>query len=277
MSHLQISMPHPVLGPVNSDYVESCRFDADVDIPPSRDAMDLHVEYTLQSNTISELIERGMAEYFLVAKCPKTYVRNVHSTKSDRFVWRLDPDDYLDSVTFTPYIAAVAEIPSFASPEHLPRCRDFAPGGFAIPPGSILAVAYPTTVRLDHRELESVFNLTVAESMDPNKYRIQLSDASIDILVHRDTYEKINRLRNDMSGVAFASLYLPALEHALREIDQEQYEGSSWANSLHHAMEGRGLSLEEDTPGSAHDVAQDLLEFPLGRMFVSLERDTDDD
>lgn len=270
-------MPHPVLAPNTSDYDPDCEFGAELNLDFAEDKMNIDVSYTLHSEAIRNLIDNGMAKYFLIAKCSKTYRRDAHSTKDDKSIWELNSDDYLERVTFTPYIATVSKVLDFSSPEHLSDIRDFRPTGFDIPPGSILAVGNPIDLRLDPEKLEAIFDLVYVPELAPNKYQISLTPTTINILLSSKLTSTIKYLRQDKSGLAFSSLYLPALEHALREL--EKHTESSWANSLKHILEVKELEskLVEDEPSSAHNVAQVLLEYPLEKMLQSLERGYDDE
>lgn len=270
-------MPHPVLTPNASDYGPDCEFGAELNLTLAEDKMSLGVSYTLHSEAIRNLIDSGKAKYFLIAKCSKTYRRDTYSTKDDKFIWELNSDDYLERVTFTPYIATVDKVSSFSSPEHLSDIQDFRPTGFDIPSGSILAVGNPIDLRLDPDKLEAIFDLVYVPNLDSNKYQISLASPTINIRLSSELSTTINYLRLDKPGLIFSSLYLPALEHALREL--EEHSELSWANSLKHILKVKELEseLDDEEPSSAHRVAQILLEYPLEKMLLSLERGYDDE
>ncbi|MDA8001172.1 MAG: hypothetical protein MPL62_07765 [Alphaproteobacteria bacterium] len=280
MNHLRLSIPHPVLSSINSDYRPSCRFDSDIKLEPSGTKMILSIRYTLSSDMLKKYISAGKAKYFLVAKCAKTFRRDVHSTDDARSTWELDMADYEGKIILTPYIASVGRLPPFISTEHLADMHDFGSDGFDLPPGSILAMADPYVASLrSGRNTESIMSLMVDESIGEGEFAIDLNEEYIQIKLGRETYARVNALRKHPSkGVLYPSLYLAAIEHAIREMTQNRgnYEEHKWAESLASIMSKKGLEVEEGQESSSiHRIAQALLEGPLSRMLESVEEDED--
>ena len=282
MNHLRLSMPHPVLSSINSDYKPTCKFDSDISVDHSNGKMVLSIRYTLSSDMLKKYISTGKAKYFLVAKCSKTFRRDVHATDHPRSTWELDITDYQGRIILTPYIASVGRLPPFISTEHLADMHDFGSEGFDLPPGSILAMADPHTASLrSGRNTESIVNLMVGEGMGEGEFAIDLNEEYIQIKLDRETYSRVNALRKHPSnGVLYPSLYLAAIEHAVRELARNpgNYEEHRWAESLDSTMRKNGLEVEEgsEESSSIHRIAQVLLESPLLRLLDSVGGSEDD-
>ena len=281
MNHLRLSVPHPVLSPDNSDYKPAYRFDSDIKLDRKGEKMVLSIKYTLSSDMLKRYISTGKAKYFLVAKCTKTFRRDVREADREIDTWELDMADYEGRIILTPYIASVCKLPPFISTEHLDDMHDFGSDGFDLPPGSILAMANPHVASLrSGRNTESIMSLMMGEGIEEGEFAIDLNEEYIQIKLSRETYSRVDALRRHRAGgTLYPSLYLAAIEHAIREMTQspENYEEHRWAESLRSIMHKKGLEVEKgpDESSSIHRIAQALLESPLSRLLDSVGEDED--
>lgn len=275
-------MPHPVLLPRNSDYASEYKFDVDIKTTHKDDGVLLSVRYSLTSGTLSDCIKRGDAKYFLVVKCNRTSKRDVHITDKSRFEWKLDQQNYEGKISLIPYIANTNNIKSFISPEHITDIREFSSAGFDLPPGSILAIADPYEITLSSdRSAESIISLVPDDTIERDRYAIDLNEQYVLIRLHGETLNKLNNMRGKPSeGALYPSLYLPALEYAMREYygNVEDYKDAKWAESIRSILEEKNLTINEGEVGSSiHKIVQTLLENPLGALFRSPTEDDGDE
>ena len=273
MTHLLISIPHPVMTPRNSDYQEGYGFDANVGVSLHGKKMIISVRYDLRSSFLSELVRSGSARYFLVIKCSKTFRRNVYSTDNNSGEWSVDADNYSGKISLTPYIASVKKITSFRSGEHITDVREFNPDGFDLPTGSILAITDPFEIAPDSVSgVESIIRVAPDLRLDEDMYRISLDNEYVSIMLNSKTHQRIKKLMEQHKDLLLPSIYTAAVEYAIRNMDG--YPGSKWAISINAAMEKKGIVVND---GEEHVAAQKILEWPLTKLFTMIEGEYDDE
>ena len=79
-------MPHPLLAPWSDDYKESMSFQANVPeaVLTNNGHIDLHIQYRVTSNFLTDLIGKGKAKYTCLLTCPNTLTRETHTTELSR-------------------------------------------------------------------------------------------------------------------------------------------------------------------------------------------------
>lgn len=268
---MNLSMPHPVLTPRNSNYTSGCKFDARIEKESHENIINVSVRYSLASKKLEGLVETGKAKYFLAIKCNSTWHREVYSTDKHICNFEMDVCNYEGKVTLVPYIATVTRLKSFKSDEHTSAMHDFNPNGFDLPAGSILAMADPYEITFDSNNNESIITMKSSEKVDKNRYEISFNNEYILIELHNETFNKVNSMRNQTSGgLLHPSLFLIALEYAIRKIaeDSDDSKGYRWANAITTIMDKKNLTFDTNNiESSVHKIAQTLLEDPLSRLF----------
>ena len=276
------ALPYPVLSPHNDDYPGKLfgAFSPDTVLSDGRQ-INLTLKYTLNSQTLLDLIDDEQAEYVSLIACSRTSARSSVRGRSSEDVLTLSASDYAASLDIAPYVIAKTPITGFLSTEHHYEFHHLKPDGYSVPASGILAVGNPIRVDLDPRlGAESVFDLVPDSALDRGRFEIDMESDHIKILVNPDDKGEIERWRAQGSigtgqAALFPGLYLHAVTEALRNM--HDYEGYNWFTVLKKVLEDKELETDADViEMKALNYAQQLLEKPLGKLLEALKSDEED-
>ena len=264
-------MPHPVLLPNGSDYRNGRRFDMTVD--NTTRTIDDHVvvslHFELESSFMRRLIAKRRAEYFVVAKCARTYKRETYRTTKSKIRLNLPLAVYADKIILTPYIASTDAIKLFRSVEHH---EEFGGVGISLPAGAILARGSDSELTVDQlRTLSAAICFVDDDRLKNGEFEIDVNDDYINIKMHKDTRQKVERLRKGNLNVLYPSIYMSALTHAIQSL--EANPGRKWVEALTKTLKDNGIEIDERLTENPYRYAQQLLQNPLNRI---LEQELDD-
>lgn len=272
------TVPHPTLSYQRADYQPDCAFDIALpEVTPNADskAVLLQIRYRLSGPTLLRLIADGQANYASVAECPTTYRRVAYRSRQAEHELRLDPGEWGETLTITPYVAANKPLPGFAPPELTPAAQALLPQGIDLPAGAILAIGAGVRIALHHRaDMRSIFDLVPNRRQRVGAYRIDLSGNHIAIALHPDALAQINAARAESrhQPLLQQGIYLQALDKAIRNLGD--YPESRWAAVLRQkltaAIPGCDPSDAADLNENSEYYAQALFEDPLDRMLTAL-------
>lgn len=252
-------IPHPVLVSNGKDYKDGSSFDMKVnDTKITLDNnIDVSGRFDLKSRFLKRLITKKLAAVFVVAKCARTYKRNVYQADGDKFEFTLPLADYADKIVMLPFIASTNEIGSFASKEHDDEFRGIP---ISIPAGAILAIGAGHEFTVDSlRMLGAAIRLVTNDGLEDGRFVLDIEDDFINIQVNVETRRKVLAKRTDNKHL-FPALYMPALTHAIMNINENK--SRKWAEVLAKTLETNkiGKTEQDETP---YLCAQKLLENPL--------------
>lgn len=261
-------IPHPVLFQNGNDYKDGRSFSMGVD--DSQLTIDENIivsaSFDLKSDYIKRLVERGQAEFCVVIRCPRTYKRNIRKTTTPKIQLKLPLADYADKIEISPFVAAINPIYPFTSNEHN---EEFQGITITVPAGAILAVGAGYEFTVDSLQtVSAAICLTTNPSHDDGQYVVDVEDEYINIEMNAATRKKVERRRKTDGGVLYPALYVPALIHAI--INLEESSGRKWSKALNKTLEDKNISSDEckNTP---YLVAQKLLDNPLNKILEELE------
>lgn len=272
MNHESVLMPHPILRLVNSDYGDDESFDME---KARARLLGGHVvieaSFELSCRRLEEMIDGGQASFFVLVQCSETSYRCADTTRERKIAITIKSDDLSGKMTLTPYVIASSEVPRFGTAQY---DEDLNIGGEDIPLGSILAVGRSQEVEIDDiGPLHSALHLTSNDKIEPGKYVIGVEGERIVVEMEHSTYEAVTRIRKNGNDLLYSSVYQPAIEHAIREM--ENHDGSKWVAVLKKTLSEHGIEIDDTTPKRAHEHAQTLLGKPLERL-IRWERRLDE-
>ena len=170
-----------------------------------------------------------------------------------------------------PFIIASKDIPIISNEDWAEWTRSILPNGLPAPKGAILAMSPETSFDTNETsELESYVEITPSQSMEPNRFKVDLLGQRIVILIHPDDKQDIDRVRSDEDtrGALFPSMYQRAIEEAIRQHRKEDNADKRWARRIAEKLADHGLEAEDQEILEANslDYAQQIMENPLARI-----------
>ena len=277
-------MPHPLLAPWSDDYKENVSFQANVPeaVLTNNGHIDLHIQYRVTSNFITDLIGKGKAKYTCLLTCPNTLTRETHTTSYPDQHLTLPAGNFAQNLFLTPHICATESIDKFTSPEHSDEYLMVRPDGFSIASASILAIGHATVISLQESTSPySVIDLVADEGITPGTFDLDLEQDRLKI--HVSPVDKsIIDSRRQLGGysrefISLASgLYLHAIAEAIRQLDE--HKCTEWHDTICWALERHSIqSNSVDLKRHAIRYAQTLMGNPIGRLLTTFSRSDEED
>ena len=274
-------LPYPLLAPWTDDYGDK-EFGAVVPQAVLNDGKEisLTIKYRLTSQYLLDLISAGKAHYLALVSCSKTSMRFAYSSTQDEDVQVLDASDYSESIELRPYIAAIENIDGFDSDEHASEFGYFKPGGFDIPPASILAVGDPSRVTLEEGvSPNSVVDLVSNSKVGDGEFKVDLTQPRIKVYVSPNDKNRIEAIRDrdkEMTGVEmatlFPSIYLHVITEALRNLSE--HPEARWVDTMRQSLAKNNIEVDdEELKNDALSHAQTLMEKPVGMLLDAFDRE----
>ena len=259
MSYANLLLPHPIIRPGGFDYNDNCDFGMIIDKATcTEDRIHLELSYELQSISIGNMIKENKAKIFVMIKCTKTNQRIVfNSTKTD-MILDLQLADYVSKLNIIPYIVTSEEIHNFKSEEHVDEIQSLMPDGVDLPIGAILAIGKQHEITVDSIEkIQAAINIVGKDSIEEGEYYIDTAGEHIQIVMHPITRDAVKHLHRRSKEVLYASLYVTAIEHAIRDLSDDNE--TLWAQALRKTLGKQGIEINDDLKDNANKHAQAIL------------------
>ena len=261
----RLLLPHPVLMPGGNDYPNGL---FDMTINDSKRTVDekivMTVKFELKSKSMRRMINDGKAVFVIVVKCARTYMREAIRIAGNETQLKLPLSEYADKIIITPYIASTKAVEKFRSKEHH---EEFVGINLSLPAGAILARGSDSELTVDAiHTLSAAIRLVTDNRLDRGEYKIDLNDDYINIKMHNDTLNEVNRLRNSKMGILYPSIYMSAVTHAIHALDDNSHR--KWAVALAKTLKESGMGTGDDLKEEPYRHAQKLLKNPLSRILV---------
>ena len=276
MTNLEI--PHPVLQHGGRDYRQGTTFRASTPVMkhlPREGRIALALQYELNDQALLGLIRTGDAQYLTRTDCPATHTREAHGSSLETHPIELDDSRYSGRVEVRPFIIATQPLEDFRSENWNPWLKSILPAGINLPAGAILAIAQAGSFQTERTpEYQSCIELVGAPDVPEGQWRIRTDGDLIAIRVNSQDKPKIDRMRRDdaTQGGLWPSIYLNAVETAIRRYQDALPEDKRWARAIGKKLE----ELEFDTSPDAleencQEYAQTIMGNPLGRILEEEE------
>ena len=259
--------PHPVLMPEGDDYGDA-KFGFElVDKQIQDEYVTVSGNRVLDSDFLKHLIAEKRAVFLTMTSCSRTYKRKIDQHETDKVTLNLPLSDYADDIIIEPYIVSSEKIYGFSSDEHN---TDYSNIDIDVPKGAILAIGNSHKLTVDMLStLTSAISLLARDSMDEDRYGIDLGDQRIKILLNPVTKKKVDILRSRNQEILFPALYMPVLTYAISKMGE--HEGEKWSKSLLFTLKKHKID-ENEIKEEPHICAQKLLENPLKHVIRSPEQ-----
>ena len=280
MLYNQRNLPHPVLSPVSQDYREQFKFEgkiANVREDGENRRIVIAIQYQLQEPTLELLIQEGRARFTTRMDCPAGRSRESHSTAGATQEITLDARRYAGDIQIQSFITASEEIRKFHSSSWTPELAGFLKEGITVPEGAILAMDDPGNVSVEEVEpLESCVVIIPSENIEEGTFDVRLEDEHIAIIVNHLDKARVDRTRHGSNEpYLWPSMYLTAIEMALREHGNDDYREKTWAKVIREQVSRAGIDTSDEQAFQARSLlhAQKLLENPMRHLITEEEQD----
>ena len=273
-----LEIPHPVLRHGGKDYRPDTAFKASITGMkhlPKDGKIALAIRYELNDPALLQLIETGEAQYLTRTDCPTTHTREAHINSIVSHPIEMEEFRYSGRVEVKSFMITTQALEGFRSENWNPWLQSILPGGVDVPTGTILAIAQPKSFRTEKTpEYESCIELVGALDVPEGQWRIRIDSDMIVIRVNVQDKPKIDRIRQDdttQRGL-WPSIYLSAIEKAIRKYQDALPEGKRWARSIEKKLEEQEFDTSQDAlEENCHEYAQTIMNNPLGRILETQE------
>ena len=272
-THNRRNIPHPVLATVFPDYREGTEFQGEViniRESPEDHRLVVAVRYRLNEPALRELVQGGDAQFTTTAGSEAGRLRESFSTTQEQQEFTLDSRQYARRLELQQFITAAREISGFRSPSWTPQTARFLGGGITLPEGAILAIGQPSTAPLEETEtLESCVVITPSNHLEFGEIDISLDQDLITILVSPEYKAELNRARSgERETYLWPSVYLQAIERAVRECLDPDHSGKRWAQVMRERVREEGIPTDDEGYFQTRSLlhAQRLMNRPMLRL-----------
>lgn len=272
--------PYPVLCLENDDYI-NCKFEIAVkQIEELKDIV-LQFDIELDNAELLELIRKGQAEYVIHIECSNTSYRKVVRNSGKSFEYRIPKTRVNKDVYLVGMIVATKTITDFYSVDFNEDYEERV----SFEKGAILA--YRNLPRIivikNYEELASddafftIVSKNCGQDME-EPVTFDLSGNKIKIYVDNSVYNEYIKFHTNpmMKPIMVSMLVMPALAYVIEEVRNngvDNYLSCYWFQKIKKSCELQGKRFLDDIiDGNAAsvEVAQEMLQFPVGKAFRNL-------
>ena len=177
-------LPHPHLAPWTDDYPDGL-FSAHLDQAHYTDGrnISLNITFNLESPTLEDLVQAGMAAYAALVDCPSTFTRRLDTFNLPEGTILLPSSEFSADFTATPHVVAITDLTLPSGPEIAEEYRSLRPAGIDLSAGAILATGGSLAISPQEVAVHSVIDLVTDSSIRRGAFTVTLDDNRIKIKV----------------------------------------------------------------------------------------------
>lgn len=272
-----ISLPYPVLG-ISDDVLPLLKKDCVSIDRPTMTATSLQFKIRLKQKNkeISKFIRQGRAEYVCEINCARTFYRECYRQASPDFDIEIPRKNVSGRIEFDMFVTVKTPIEQYHNSQFNP---DYDGVFFDMEPGDVL-VAFPSAsynldIKYDKLYAAGSF-MQIANGGDDNRPTwFNISGDKILIMLPPKMFKEYDeriRVDRDYIEIIHSSIVFNALVFALYHINEQEYDGKQWSESIKYRVKTeealKGFDITDNT--RVFELAQTLLEDPYQRMFNHL-------
>lgn len=276
MKYKNVSLPYPVLGIYDDVYPlldDGCIKMSD----PVKTATEYHfgIDIEQRNKDITELIERGRAEYACEVTCRGTFLRRCIKSPSPHFDITLERTEVNGRIEFQCYIATTQRLLNYCNSDFN---EDYYGFTFDLEEGDMLAVFplawWNTNIKYDKLYAAGSFMQVVEAGDNVERTWFNLEEDKIKIEMPHDLFLQYQRIGNSFPEVIHSSLVHNALVYALSNLNEYRDSGKLWADSLQIRLNELHILPQNFSSdmSEVYKAADMLLQDPYKRMLDSLEK-----
>ncbi len=273
-----LEIPHPVLQYRGRDYQNGTVFRASIAGMrhlPREGKIALALQYEVNDQALAEMIQREEVQYLTRTDCPTTHTREAHVGSLTSHPIELEEFRYSGRVEINSFIITTKPLEGFRSENWNPWLKSILTNGVDVPAGTILAIAQPKSFRTEKTpEYQSCIELVGTPDVPEGQWRIRTDTDLVVIRVNAQDKPKIDRMRQDNAakGGLWPSIYLNAVETAIRRYQDALLEEKRWARSIEKKLKEQGFDTSpEALEENCQEYAQIIMGNPLGKILEGEE------
>lgn len=266
---------YPVLRPYSRDYGDSAAFSTQLEPPVVDEAagtLILRLSYNVNVGSMNRLLDSGEAICAAMLYCPATLYREFLQADAGSvdLSCQVPLNGLSGAIEIHPTIIANADFKHGFDG----KLDDYGERQWQVQRGKPLATDQTWHLALEPKDLEStesIFNFVRDDDVPAGQIQVRanVGDRYIDILANPRTHDRLQMLRDSGIDVAIVSVFIgPLMEAlmALQDLEEDDYseDETGWVAALRAKLSSLGLLSLADV--SLFDVAQQLFEYPYGRL-----------
>lgn len=229
-----------------------------------------------KNDEISKFIRQGKAEYVCEINCSRTFYRECHHQASPVFEIEVPRKNVSGRIEFDMFVTVKTPIEKYHNSQFNP---DYDGEYFDMEPGDVL-VAFPSAsynldIKYDKLYAAGSF-MQIANGGDDNRPTwFNISGDKILIMLPPKmfkVYDERIRVQRDYIEIIHSSIVFNALVFALYHINEQEYDGKQWSESIKYRVRTesalKGFDITDTT--RVFELAQTLLDDPYQRLFNHL-------
>lgn len=263
---MRTNYPFPVLG--NTDDIEG-EVHISIDCVLGSKSIDLSIQTKIINPKIEALVDRREALIVVEVACTSTFFRETLTIENLSASVSLPAEALRNRVTIDSFIVAARALPNY-KPDH-PH-PDFAGLSYAVDEGDVLAVG-PSGSFLADKKFDpmtsgaSSFMKVGRGGDDQMGCLVELGTQFIILFLSPREYDKYVLARDYSTAALHAAIALPALVQVLDEmVESNDFEDCVWYQRLTQIISDKEIDVDNSL-----QAAQELLDWPIGRMLADFE------
>lgn len=271
--------PYPVLSSMYDDYI-NCNFGIDVKAKKGKKRLYVEILPTIESKTISSLIQNNNAEIIAHLECGRTRYRTTKKLKLNELSnFEIPNGDLSDDLEVIAFVVARKDISNFGCSNNEFN-SDYGNTTFEIENGSILAISNQKDIPVpkdifDLSNVNSIVSIISKQDDDTSRnIDINLTDKKIRVILPKDTYidySGIGKTENKYTPILHSMFVFPALVYALdylKSMDDDKWidvENYLWFKVIKKKVEELHGQFDKKIieKYSSVIIAQELIENPF--------------
>lgn len=224
----------------------------------------INYELTLNSSTLNKLINEKKADYVIRVSCNASLFSQTEICGA-KGSFDILGDNLREKIEISVFLVASE---SLTLKSHNNEFHpDFEGEEFCISKGMVLAYPAPVVYFISKEnfmDVTSIFQWMPKPNQKNGTFDVEISEQKIEI-ISSEAQTKIFKdwmRRNDSKYIAYNSIFLSALTHAIEHLkkDPDSYSDNRWANIILTKCENKDIDIEKK---SALEISQRLLNSPL--------------
>ena len=270
--------PYPVLNFYNSDF-NSSTYAVYIKLEGDSDNVLLDINFDLDSEVISSLIEEGKASFAIHLECGRTRYRKIMKTKNRGLLISISSKDVSGDLEVVPMIILNEDIINYSSDEFI---EDFDGESFNISKGSMIAIAESRKIVIEKEgdnlsNVPSIFSIQKKEKLEKGLDWYDNIDKII-ISVSEDKYQTYKLLcgNKDLVGMLSILIILPVLVEVISELknDEDAYSECIWMEVIKGKIEKMKINIKNENPTMvAHKILEGALEDSFNTIKTLVEEE----
>lgn len=230
-------------------------------------------DLSLESDTLKKLIHDGKAAFVTRVSCNASLFTKSEICESTGS-FDISGDDLRDKVEISVLLVATKNLTLRAvNREFHP---DYGASEFSISTGMVLAYPTPVTYFISKEnflDVTSIFKWSPITNYEGGTFGVDISDQKIEIVASDSQIQNFKEWmrREDSKHIAYNSVFLSALTHAIEMLkqDRDQYDENRWANTILTKCQNENINIEKAS-WPALKIAQRLLRSPIKLLNSSI-------